>query len=99
MVEPLGVALLALDLGRAGVGTTAAVLWSGPIGLLLLQALGVVGATTILATDRLSHRVAVAAAMGATHALDASRVAVELSEVEFSGVAPGYARAEHSRQG
>ena len=71
MVEPLGVALHALDLGRAGVGTTAAVFGSGPIGLLLLQALGVVGATTILATDRLSHRVAVAAAMGATHALDA----------------------------
>jgi L-iditol 2-dehydrogenase len=71
LVEPLGVALHALDLGRAGVGTTAAVFGSGPIGLLLLQALGVVGATTILATDRLSHRVAVAAAMGATHALDA----------------------------
>ena len=71
LLEPLGVALHALDLGRVGVGTTAAVFGSGPIGLLLLQALGVVGATTILATDRLSHRVAVAAAMGAMHALDA----------------------------
>ena len=82
LLEPLGVALHALDLGRVGAGTTAAVFGSGPIGLLLLQALGVVGATTILATDRLSHRVAVAAAMGATHALDADEALAERALTE-----------------
>ena len=82
LLEPLGVALHALDLGRVGAGTTAAVFGSGPIGLLLLQALGVVGATTILATDRLSHRVAVAAAMGATHALDADEALADRALTE-----------------
>ena len=82
LLEPLGVALHALDLGRVGAGTTAAVFGSGPIGLLLLQALGVVGATTILATDRLSHRVAVAAAMGATHALEADEALADRALTE-----------------
>ena len=82
LLEPLGVALHALDLGRVGGGTTAAVFGSGPIGLLLLQALGVVGATTILATDRLSHRVAVAATMGATHALDADEALADQALTE-----------------
>ena len=82
LLEPLGVALHALDLGRVGAGTTAAVFGSGPIGLLLLQALDVVGATTILATDRLSHRVTVAAAMGATHALDADEALADRALTE-----------------
>jgi L-iditol 2-dehydrogenase len=71
LLEPLGVALHALDLGRVEPGATAAVCGCGPIGLLLVQALRAAGATTVLATDRLPHRVAAAAALGATDAWDA----------------------------
>ncbi len=82
LLEPLGVALHALDLGRVGAGTTVAVFGCGPIGLLLLQALRVAGATTILATDRLSHRVAAAAAMGALNALDADEALADRALIE-----------------
>ena len=71
LLEPLGVALHALDLGRVRPGASAAVVGCGPIGLLLVQALRAAGATTIVATDPLPHRVAAASAMGATRALEA----------------------------
>jgi L-iditol 2-dehydrogenase len=71
LLEPLGVALHALDLGHVEEGTTAGVFGCGPIGLLLVQALRAVGATVAVATDRQPHRVAAAAALGAARALDA----------------------------
>lgn len=66
LLEPLGVALHALDLGGLGPGMSAGVYGCGPIGLLLVQLLRMVGADPIVATDRLPHRVAAARAMGAT---------------------------------
>jgi L-iditol 2-dehydrogenase len=39
----------------------------GPLGLLLVQLLRLSGASVIVATDRLAHRVAAAREMGATH--------------------------------
>lgn len=82
LLEPLGVALHALDLGRVRAGATAGVFGCGPIGLLLVQALRAVGATAILATDRLPHRVAAAAALGATHALDADEAIADRGLLE-----------------
>ena len=52
LLEPLGVALHALDLGHVQPGTSAGVFGCGPIGLLLVQALRAAGVTAILATDR-----------------------------------------------
>lgn len=72
LLEPLGVALHALDLGQGRTGMSAGVYGCGPIGLLLVQLLMMIGARTIVATDRLQHRVAAANAMGATHALEAT---------------------------
>jgi len=69
LAEPLGVALHALDLGEVRPGAAAGVFGCGPIGLLLVQLLRLSGATTVVATDRLPHRVAAAAALGATHVL------------------------------
>ena len=71
LLEPLGVALHALELGRVEPGTTAGVFGCGPIGLLLVQALRDAGATVTVATDRLQHRVDAAAALGADGALGA----------------------------
>ncbi len=68
ILEPLGVALHALELGRVGPGMSAGVFGCGPIGLLLVQLLAMIGTRPIIATDRLPHRVAAAQAMGATQA-------------------------------
>jgi L-iditol 2-dehydrogenase len=65
MLEPLGVALHALRLARTRPGEAVAVLGCGPIGLLLIQLARRAGATRVVATDRLAHRVAAARALGA----------------------------------
>ena len=67
LLEPLGVALHALDLAPVVVGARAGVYGCGPLGLLLVQLLRLSGALVIVATDRLAHRVAAARQMGATH--------------------------------
>jgi L-iditol 2-dehydrogenase len=85
LLEPLGVALHALDLGHVGQGTSTAVVGCGPIGLLLLQAIRAAGASAVLATDRLPHRVESAAAMGADRALAADDPAVETASKEATG--------------
>ena len=69
MLEPLGVALHALDLTRVQPGMTIGVFGCGPIGLLLIQLARNAGATQIIATDRLTHRLDAAKALGATSAI------------------------------
>jgi L-iditol 2-dehydrogenase len=66
LLEPLGVALHALDLARVGPGSTAGVYGCGPLGLLLVQLLRVAGAEPVVATDPLAHRVEAAMRLGAT---------------------------------
>ncbi len=63
MLEPLGVALHALDLAWVRPGGSVGVFGCGPIGLLLIQAARAAGATSIYATDRLAHRVEAARAL------------------------------------
>jgi|BarGraNGADG00312_2_1021985.scaffolds.fasta_scaffold40409_2 L-iditol 2-dehydrogenase len=69
MLEPLGVALHALRLARVRPGDSVGVFGCGPIGLLLIQLARTAGATTIVATDRLPHRVDAARRLGAVAAL------------------------------
>jgi L-iditol 2-dehydrogenase len=66
LLEPLGVALHALDLGHVQPGTSAGVFGCGPIGLLLIQALRAAGASAVVASDVLPHRLETAVALGAT---------------------------------
>jgi L-iditol 2-dehydrogenase len=65
LLEPLGVALHALDLGHVRAATAVGVFGCGPIGLLLVQLLALTAAT-VIASDPLPHRRAAAAQMGAT---------------------------------
>jgi L-iditol 2-dehydrogenase len=65
LLEPLGVALHALDLGKVAAGTTAGVFGCGPIGLLLIEALHAAGAEVAVATDPLPHRRQAAIELGA----------------------------------
>ena len=65
LLEPLGVALHALDLGHLRLGGSAAVIGCGPIGLLLIQLLLAAGADPVIAADPLAHRREAAVNLGA----------------------------------
>jgi len=67
MLEPLGVALHAVDLAHIRPGATVGVFGCGPIGLLAVQAARLAGAGRVLATDLPSrpHRLEAARALGA----------------------------------
>ena len=66
LMEPLGVALHAADLGKVARGLRVGVFGCGPIGLLLIQVLSRHGPRGIVATDPVPERLAAAVQMGAT---------------------------------
>jgi L-iditol 2-dehydrogenase len=66
LLEPLGVALHAMDLGHVPFGGRVTVVGCGPIGLLLCQLLQVAGAASVTAFEPLPHRRAAAAGLGVT---------------------------------
>ena len=68
MLEPLGVAIHTVDLGKLQAGMTVGVFGCGPIGLFIIQMAKLCGAANIIATDMLSHRVEAAKRFGATQA-------------------------------
>jgi L-iditol 2-dehydrogenase len=70
MLEPLGVAVHAVDLGHIPLGGSVAVIGCGPIGLLLIQVARVAGAARVLAADPLPHRRLAAETRGADEVLD-----------------------------
>jgi L-iditol 2-dehydrogenase len=74
VLEPLGVAIYALDLGHVRLGAAAAVVGCGPIGLLLIQVLRAAGAGVVVAFDPLPHRRDAATRLGAAAALDPAGV-------------------------
>ncbi len=65
MLEPLGVAIHAVNLGQVQPGATVGVFGCGPIGLLALQVARLAGATQLFATEKLEHRREAARAFGA----------------------------------
>jgi L-iditol 2-dehydrogenase len=67
MLEPLGVALHAVDLAHVRAGASVGVFGCGPIGLLALQAARLAGAGRLVATDRADrpHRLEAARRLGA----------------------------------
>jgi L-iditol 2-dehydrogenase len=65
LLEPLGVAIHAVDLARIRVGCSAAVIGAGPIGLLILQVLRLSGASPVFISDKLSWRLDLAERLGA----------------------------------
>jgi L-iditol 2-dehydrogenase len=103
MLEPLGVALWALDLGHVPFAGPVAVVGAGPIGLLLIQLLRAAGAARVVAVEPLAHRRAAAATWGADEVLTphddlsgyGADVAFELAgndeavRIAFESVRPG----------
>ena len=66
MLEPLGVALHAVGLAEVKPGSRVGVFGCGPIGLLIVQLARISGASVIVATDLLPHRLEAAQEAGAT---------------------------------
>jgi L-iditol 2-dehydrogenase len=66
LLEPLGVALHALDLAHLRPASRVAVVGCGPIGLIVVQLALRAGATAVIAVEPLAHRRDAAAALGAT---------------------------------
>ena len=64
LLEPLGVAVHAVDLARLRVGHSAAILGAGPIGLLILQLARLAGADPVFVTDTLPWRLKLAQKWG-----------------------------------
>ena len=65
MLEPLGVAIHAIDLAKPSLLECVAVIGCGPIGLLIIGVLKVLGIDDIYACDPLPHRRSAAKRMGA----------------------------------
>jgi L-iditol 2-dehydrogenase len=65
MLEPLGVAIHAVDLAKPRLLERVALLGCGPIGLLILEVLKVAGVGEVIAVDPQAHRQAAAAKAGA----------------------------------
>src|SRR5690606_21914559 len=65
LLEPLGVALHAWDLGRAKLGSNVAIVGAGPIGVCLVKLARAAGMGSVVVVEPLAHRRAAALAAGA----------------------------------
>jgi L-iditol 2-dehydrogenase len=82
LLEPLGVALHAIDIAGVDSRHSAGIFGCGPIGLLLVTALRSMGVEQIVVTDRFAHRLEAASQLGATTTLLATEDGAERSAVE-----------------
>ena len=85
MLEPLGVAIHAVDLGRVKPGATVGVFGCGPIGLLIIQVAKAAGAVRIVATDPLLHRLDLALKLGATSVIPAAKGHESAAVIDAAG--------------
>ena len=72
MMEPLSVGLWAVKRGVVSPGHIVAILGTGTIGLVTLQAAKIAGATTLIAVDLSPFRLEHAQRLGATHLINAN---------------------------
>jgi L-iditol 2-dehydrogenase len=73
MVEPVSIAVHAVQRAKIKPGSSAVVIGSGMIGLLVIQALRWAGAEQIIAVDLADNRLALARRLGATHTINSSQ--------------------------
>lgn len=71
-VEPTSIAIHAVKRSGITKGSSAVVVGSGMIGLLVVQALRWAGASQIIAVDKVAERLAIARRLGATNTVESS---------------------------
>ena len=69
-LEPLGVAIHAVDLGHLTLGASVAVFGCGPVGLMIAGVAQLAGARLVCAAEPLAHRRKIAAQFGVAIAFD-----------------------------
>ena len=85
LVEPLSVAMHATGRGEVVAGKRVAVIGSGPIGLLSLQAAKARGSTDVLVIDLIDDRLALARQLGADCTVNPTTENVKARATEFFG--------------
>jgi L-iditol 2-dehydrogenase len=85
MLEPLGVALHAVDLAHLRVGMSVGVFGCGPIGLLIVQLARLSGVSIVLASDILRHRAEAARSFGANPVFEPEPDIPEKAILEATG--------------
>ncbi len=102
MLEPLGVAIHAIDLAKIKVADSVAILGAGPIGLYILQLAKLSGAEPVYVTDKFDWRLRVAERYGAIPIncdnADPAEVVKQASDGRGVDVAIEAAWADHSIQ-
>ncbi len=73
MVEPVSIAVHAVQRTKIAPNATAVVIGSGMIGLLVIQALRWAGAKQVVAVDLADNRLELARQLGATHTINSGR--------------------------
>jgi L-iditol 2-dehydrogenase len=73
MVEPVSIAVHAVQRTKIAPNATAVVVGSGMIGLLVIQALRWAGAKQVVAVDLADNRLELARQLGATHTINSGR--------------------------
>jgi L-iditol 2-dehydrogenase len=83
MVEPVSIAVHAVQRTKIAAGSTAVVIGSGMIGLLVIQALRWAGARQVVAVDLADNRLELARQLGATHTINSGKAdaAAEVSKI------------------
>ncbi|MFB9378328.1 NAD(P)-dependent alcohol dehydrogenase [Kineococcus gynurae] len=98
-IEPLAVAVWAVQRAEVRPGDTVLVTGAGPIGLLVLQVAKAVGAARVVVTDVNDHRLATARRLGADAVVNTREADIEAPGqgfdrlLECSGVVPALAAA------
>jgi L-iditol 2-dehydrogenase len=85
MVEPVSIAIHAVQRVRLAPNATAVVVGAGMIGLFVIQALRWAGATRIIAVDLADNRLALARELGATDTLRSDRCDVPVEVARLTG--------------
>ena len=103
LLETLGVAIHAIDLGKLRFASSVAVLGAGPVGLLIARLAVLAGAATVFVFDKFAWRLRMAKAWGAAHAFnvddcDPADVVKDLTGGRGVDVAFEAAWADHSVQ-
>ncbi|MDW8104510.1 MAG: alcohol dehydrogenase catalytic domain-containing protein [Armatimonadota bacterium] len=85
LLEPLAIALHAVDLGKVRTGTSAAILGCGTMGLCTLMILKQIGVYPLFCTDLLEHRLQMARELGADETVNAAQADVIAEARRFTG--------------
>jgi L-iditol 2-dehydrogenase len=102
LLEPLGIAIHAVDLAKIRVADSVAILGAGCIGLTILKLAKLSGAQPIFISDKFPWRLALAERLGAIplncDAVDSAQAVLEMTQGRGVDVAIEAAWADHSVQ-